>query len=312
MTVSTYHEKNIPCPVAPDVPTTPVSPAAATGQPGGAGAGSAGAPGSAATATATTDPQLGEFTEELPETIEESIDAFAAASMAAQHRRAFRSTITLPDAPDSMPELYGDAHRPVRYAILRMLISNWYPEDISKALLERTGVAVSVTVVEQYKDLIPDDYFLAPDYLVEKFNGIIPDIDPMAELQRVLGLQRERLGAASMLETFEREPLASTNAIAESFFHMLRDTIKLQQSLGTQPTAQGFEQSTAPSAPAGIQQGGFPTLRLIVEQRREALAPPPPVPPAVAGAGPSAAVVDATFMVLQPSNEDTLDEAKPD
>jgi len=225
-----------------------------------------------------------ELTDELPEPVADDVNAFLLARLRAKelsglthtHKAALESAMNGRVDPtgsglDASPLCNALREPSLRYRVLRMFISGFSAQEISLVLSSAVGVSIPVADLEAFRALIPASSFLPPDYLVEKYGGIAPVVDPSAEINRLLRVMRERMGAAVFLEELEGEPSMATNALAESFFRMLSETIKLRQSLGELPGAPSSGPSDTATSVMVSSQGNGTSLRVLVESRRAAL-----------------------------------------
>jgi hypothetical protein len=162
-----------------------------------------------------------------------------------------------------------------------MLISGWSPESVS-AHFASLGTEVPATTCAALRAALPPEAFLPANLLSEHFGGRAVRVNAVDELHRVLALQRERLGAALLLEEIDGAPAGSTTNLAAAYFEMLERTIKLQQSLGQQPNPTAkLQQANSAALPAGNQVQ--PTIAVLFQQVFAARGPASASPAAPAG-----------------------------
>jgi len=149
----------------------------------------------------------------------------------------------------------------LNYQVYRMLVTGWHPEAIAAHLETTYNQIVPTEVIIDFKNKIDPQLFIPPTYLRERYKNLDLQIDPLAEINRVLFLMQERLGASVLLEEIDGIPSPGTTDLVESYFNMLHNTALLQNKLGTLGKPQ-------PAVEAGAEArvgGGLPSLRLLLE-----------------------------------------------
>lgn len=190
-----------------------------------------------------------------------------------------------------------ESDRPLKFEVYKLLLSGQSCEAISDHIARIKGILVLPQDIAAFRDIIPEDNFLPPTYLAERQRGLDAAVDPISEVHKILRLMEERLGAATLLEEADGYPNSATTTLAESYFNMLLQTVKLRQSLGDVPEKTAMDlpaipqkQSDAPSVQAIL-------LNLTVQSSRDQnQSPQPPVQRGVSVKGD---VIDAEVKVIE-------------
>jgi len=161
--------------------------------------------------------------------------------------------------PLAVPESIAPYEQEVR----ELLCSCWSPPRIFSFMRETKNVIIPVADIYTYLDSIPADDILEMSILQAKYNNLSIKVDALGEMERLLRLSSDRMGAVINIEKSRLERIPYLDTAIAAYWKMLREFVAIQQSIGALPmkgaTAlpQGETTTLASGAPV-------PTLRGIL------------------------------------------------
>lgn len=92
---------------------------------------------------------------------------------------------------------------------------------VAGMVARKYSMPVSPHDIEEYRKLIPDGMFLAFEQLVPDFGDVDVVMDVVGEMTSMLGLMRERIQAAQLVEENAGQPSARLDAMIKTYFLLL-------------------------------------------------------------------------------------------
>lgn len=150
----------------------------------------------------------------------------------------------------------------IREEVFNSLCSGVSPHRISAMLYQSRGIVIPPVDIRAYYDAIPEEYLLPASYLKKRLLQLDIKIDAIGEMQRLLAMADQRLGAALLAEELQATRDPQVDKMINDLWRKLVEFVEIQQSLGTLPK----EAIPVDVRHMAVEQ--LPTLREILEQRK--------------------------------------------